>query len=175
VTSEGGFLAFADADRLARGESAFAPIDRRQVDPGPAYVVWQGEGRSDAHRYPWPYQLVAIELVDLAERFPHAVPPTDADADARTGWEIFSRECISCHAVNGDGGRVGPELNVPRSIVEYRPAEQIRAYVRNPQAFRYTTMPAHLHFSEADLDALLAYLRLMSRYQHDPGAPSEEP
>jgi len=174
VLSAGGYVALADADRLARGESPFAPIDRRQLDPGPFYVVWQGEGRSDAHRYPWPYQLVAIELVDLSARFPHAVPPAQAGQDAREGWRLFANECISCHAINGDGGRVGPELNVPRSIVSYRPAEQIRAYIRDPQTFRYTTMPSHRHFSEADLDALLAYLRLMSRHQHDPGAPGAE-
>jgi hypothetical protein len=74
--------------------------------------------------------------------------------------------------VNGEGGRVGPDLNVPQSIVEYRPREQIKAYVRDPQVFRYTTMPSHLHLTDADLDALIAYFEVMRGLKHDPGKPS---
>ena len=63
---------------------------------------------------------------------------------------------------------MGPELNVPRSIVEYRPAEQIRAFIRDPESFRYTSMPAHRHLSDAQLDALLAYFQAMKSRKHDP-------
>ena len=76
-----------------------------------------------------------------------------------------------CHAINGEGGRIGPELNVPRSIVEYRPEHQIREYVRDPGSFRHTSMPAHRHLDEAALDALIAYFRAMSARKHDPGNP----
>jgi cytochrome c1 len=65
---------------------------------------------------------------------------------------------------------VGPDLNVPRSIVEYRPEGQIKAFVRNPQSFRYTTMPAHEHLADEELDHLVAYFRYMSRHKVDPGA-----
>jgi mono/diheme cytochrome c family protein len=169
--AEGGaFLALDDAARVERGASGFEPIDRRQVDAGPFYLVWTGAGRNDAHRYPWPYQLARIESIRFEDRFPHTVPAGAApDSPAQRGFAIFRRECISCHAVNGEGGRVGPELNVPRSIVEYRDPEQLKAYVRNPAAFRYTTMPAHLHLANADLDALVAYFRHMSQRKRDPG------
>ncbi len=43
------------------------------------------------------------------------------------------------------------------------------AYVKNPQSFRYTTMPPHPHLTDADLDALVAYFRAMSALKHDPG------
>ena len=66
-----------------------------------------------------------------------------------------------CHAINGEGGKIGPDLNIPRSIVEYRPAEQIAAYVRDPAAFRYTSMPAHTHLSDSDLAHLIAYFEAM--------------
>jgi len=172
--AEGGaFLALDDAAKLERGESGFEAIDRRQLDAGPFYLVWTGPGRNDAHRYPWPYQLARIEVIRFAERFPHTVPRgAAADDPAQRGFAIFRRECISCHAMNGEGGRVGPELNVPRSIVEYRDAQQIKAYVRDPASFRYTTMPAHLHLSDADLEALVAYFRHMSQHKHDPGPGS---
>ena len=57
---------------------------------------------------------------------------------------------------------------MPRSIVEYRPVAQIKAYIRNPTTFRYGKMPAHPDLSDADLDALIAYFRAMSRAKHDP-------
>jgi mono/diheme cytochrome c family protein len=174
--AEGGaYLALEDADRVARGESGFDPIDRRQVDAGPFYLVWAGPGRSDAHRYPWPYELARIEVTRFEERFPHTVPTgAEAGSAARRGYAIFRRECISCHAMNGEGGRVGPELNVPRSIVEYRDAATIKAYVRDPASFRYTSMPAHLHLGDADLDGLVAYFTYMSERKRDPGPGPRE-
>jgi len=173
LAEPGGWLAFADADLTPQGAApAWQPIERRQVDPAPFYVVWTGAGQDDAHRYPWPYQLVAIEIAPFASRFPHTVPDGEPEAGAAwRGFTIFRSECSACHAINGEGGTVGPELNVPRSIVEYRPAAQIKAYVRDPQSFRYTSMPAHPHLGDADLDALVAYFEAMSQRKHDPHQP----
>jgi mono/diheme cytochrome c family protein len=178
LASEGAWLAFADADVSTGvpGAGDFAPgwepIDRRQVEPAPFYLIWSGAGRNDPHRHPWPYQLVQIEVAPLARLFPHVVPPRAEPGSAvATGFAIFRSQCIACHAINGEGGKVGPDLNIPRSIVEYRPVEQIKAYIRNPQSFRYTTMPAHESLSDAELDAVIAYFRAMSRAKHDPAAP----
>jgi mono/diheme cytochrome c family protein len=169
---DGGWLAFSDADRGTLDAPAWDPIDRRQVDPAPFYVVWANEPQRNTHRYPWPYQLVQIELASLAETYPFTVPANAAPGSPeRAGYEIFRGECIACHSMNGEGGKVGPELNVPRSIVEYRPEAQIREYIRNPASFRYTSMPAHEHLGDAELDALVAYFRTMSRSKRDPGKP----
>jgi mono/diheme cytochrome c family protein len=166
----GGYLAFADADRPAGG---FDPIDYRQADPAPFYVIWKGAGEKDVVRYPWPYQLAEIAVVRVEDRFPHAVPTGAAPGSpAARGFAVFRRSCLQCHAINGDGGRVGPELNVPRSIVEYRPEAQLRAFIRDPQQFRYTQMPANPHLTDADLDALLAYFRHMSQHRFDPLHPA---
>jgi mono/diheme cytochrome c family protein len=172
LAEPGGFLALADAGRGGdAGTPAWEPIDRRQLDPGPFYVVWTRPGQDDPHRYPWPYQLEAVEIASFAARYPHTAPESaERGTIAWEGFAVFRRECIACHAVNGEGGSVGPELNVPRSIVEYRPAAQIKAYVRDPGSFRYTSMPAHLHLSDAELDALVAYFETMSRSKFDPRA-----
>jgi hypothetical protein len=77
--------------------------------------------------------------------------------------------------MNGQGGRVGPDLNVPRSIVEYRPRAQIAAFIRNPESFRYSSMPAHLHLSDLQLEAIIQYFEVMQHQKFDPGsaAPAE--
>lgn len=169
VREAGGYLAFADADRMQGDDPGWEPIDRKQADPGPYYVVWEKPAQRDAHRYPWPYQLAAIELSSFTRRFPHIAPTGVPDGDAAwAGFRIFRGECIACHAINGEGGTIGPDLNVPQSIVEYRPAEQVKAYIRNPQTFRYTSMPSHEYLTPADLDALVAYFRAMRDRKHDP-------
>jgi cytochrome c2 len=165
VSEEGGYLAFADADR----PTGFAPLGRKAVDPGPFYLVWTKPAQRDPNIYPWPYQLDAIEITDLARRYPHTVPRDVKHGSAAwAGFDLFRAECIACHAVNGEGGTVGPDLNIPQSVVEYRPVEQLKRYIRNPASFRYGNMPSHEHLSARDLDALIAYFQVMKTQKHDP-------
>jgi mono/diheme cytochrome c family protein len=173
----GGFVAFADASLVPDAQpgaplpAAFEPIDRRQVDPGPFYVVWQGASQQDPNRHPWPYQLARIEIAPFEREYPHTVPAgVPEGAQAWQGYAVFRADCSACHAVNGEGGKIGPDLNVPRSIVEYRPVEQIKAYVRNPLSFRYTSMPPHPGLTDAQLDALIAYFEAMRARKHDPAS-----
>lgn len=164
----GGYVAFADAD-LPPGR--WEPIDRRQIDPGPFYMVWTDEEQRDAHVHPWPYQLVTIEIAPFGMEFPHVVPTgVTPDSPAWQGFALFKAQCFACHSMNGEGGKVGPDLNMPRSIVEYRPTEQIKAYIRDPESFRFTTMPAHRDLTDAQLDALVAYFEAMKTRKHDPRA-----
>lgn len=174
LADAGAWLAFADAD-LSAGDPrspdfvpVWEPIDRRELDPAPFYLIWSGPEQNDPHRYPWPYQLAELEIAPLARLYPHIEPPA-GNAAARRGFAIFRAQCIHCHAMNREGGTVGPDLNVPRSIVEYRPVEQIKAYIRDPQSFRYTSMPSHEHLGDSELDALVAYFEAMSHAKHDPG------
>lgn len=167
------FLAFGEPGLEAprSGRPRFRPIDRRQIDPAPFYLVWTDVASGDPHEQPWPYQLETIEIAPFEQAFPHTAPNGLPKSHASwRGYALFQASCSACHAINGEGGTVGPDLNVPRSIVEYRPLAQIRGYVRNPQATRYTSMPAHPELSEADLDALIAYFTAMSERKHDPRA-----
>lgn len=177
LAEPGAWLAFADASLTPRAALdadppalRFAPITRRELDPAPFYLVWTGAEQNDPHRHPWPFQLVTIDEVPFARRHPHTVPTGEPPGSpAQRGFSLFRSQCIACHAINGEGGAVGPDLNVPRSIVEYRPVAQIRAFIRDPRSFRYSAMPAHPGLTDADLDALVAYFRAMSARKHDPG------
>lgn len=177
LAETGGWLALADLDEAPAAQAPdptelsdhWEPIGRGGVDPGPFYLVWTGPHQADVHRYPWPYQLAAIEIAGFETLYPHVVPrDVSGEGPASAGFAIFRNECVSCHAINGEGGKVGPDLNVPRSIVEYRPAEQIKAFIRDPRSFRYTSMPSHLHLSARDLDSLVAYFRVMKDQKYDP-------
>lgn len=137
------------------------PIGPQKVNPGPLYMVWRGPDQQDQEAYARPWQLAQIEQVSFADAFPKVVPTGKlGDPVVRKGYETFKAQCVRCHAINRQGGRVGPELNVPQNITEYRPQAQIKAYIKNPKTFRYGNMPAFEHFDEPTLDALVAYLKV---------------
>jgi mono/diheme cytochrome c family protein len=168
LLESGGFLAFADADHAHGDDPGWQPIERKQANPGPYYMVWTLPPGTDWQQYPWPYELTTIEITSLDAAFPHIAPRGAApDSPAQLGFTIFRQQCIACHAINREGGTIGPDLNVPQSIVEYRPVEQIKAYIRNPQTFRYTNMPAHPQLTDAELDGLVAYFSTMKGLKYD--------
>lgn len=160
----GAHLAVRDLD-----EPTWARIGPQRADPSPAYLVWSRASQTDLTTHPRPWQLASIEVARFEDVFPHTFPQGEArDGAAMRGFSIFARECVRCHAINREGGRVGPELNVPQSVVEYRPEAQLRAFIRDPRVFRYSAMPAHPHLSERDLDGLIAYFHAMRARKHDP-------
>jgi len=171
----GGYVAYGEVELMSGPEAPprFSPIERRKLDPAPFYLVWSLSGQNDPHDHPWPFQLNTIEIASFSEAFPRTLPSgLDAEDPGWSGYALFQQFCASCHSINGEGGKIGPDLNVPRSIVEYRPIPQIKAYIRYPEATRYTNMPGHPELGDAELDALIAYFDAMSRRKQDPRAES---
>ena len=154
----GGYIVFEDMEH-----PDWEPIGRNLANPGPFYLVWAKPGQSSAQEYPWPWQLAKIELVRFKDRYP-AVYPADAyrNSGVYAGFLTFKGRCMRCHAMNQQGGMVGPDLNAPQSVTEYRSPEMLKAFIRQPSQFRYTRMPDHTDLSDADLDNLLDYLRHMA-------------
>lgn len=165
----GGYLAIEDVDF-----ADWEPIGPQRANPGPYYLVWRHADQQKLETHPRPWQLASIEIARFESTFPHTAPTGVAPSSpAARGFAIFKQQCILCHAINRQGGRVGPDLNVPMSIVEYRPERQIKDYIRDPRRFRYGAMPAHPHLSDGDLDALVAYFRAMKDRKHDSEAGSK--
>jgi len=163
----GACIAFEDVD----SPSGWDPIGPEKANPGPFYLVWSKPSQSSDKEYPRPYQLATFEIMTFESAFPHTDPKVAKDHPAAHGYSVFKTYCIRCHAINREGGRIGPDLNVPKSIIEYRPEEQIRAYIKNPATFRYGKMPPHLQLTNEDLDGLIAYFRAMHEHPYDPDAP----
>ena len=160
LIEEGGYVAFADLDAPAGWE----PIDRKLTNPGPFYVVWLGAQQGTAQAYPWPWQLAEISIVRFQDQYPAVYPAGAAqDASVMRGYGLFKDRCFRCHAMDGQGGKVGPDLNAPMSVTEYRSPMMIREFIRHPSRYRYTEMPDHEDLSERDLDDLLAYFRHQAR------------
>lgn len=161
----GAYLAFADA------EGAWQPIGAKGAWPGPWYLVWKGEAQQDLVTHPRPWALARIAIERFEDVFPKVVPPA-GDAQVQRGFELFRARCLKCHAVNQQGGTVGPELNVPKNVTEYRDDAFLRAWIRNPFSYRVSVMPASPDLSDGDLDALLAYLRAMATVKVPVAAPA---
>lgn len=163
VTEDGAYVAFEDLD-----VPGWEPIGPQHVSPAPFYLIWKKPEQTNLEAHPRPWQLETIEIARFDAIYPHTSPGEGATPLARRGYDIFRDQCIECHAINREGGRVGPDLNVPQNITEYRPEAQIRAYIKDPTTFRYGKMPAHPGLTDADLDALLAYFHAMKDRKFDP-------
>ena len=152
----GGFLAFRDLD---------APPDQAWPDNiraayAPFYLVWEDIPDED-HHLAWPYGLVQIRLEQAAEAFAALFPQ---DRPGLAGAFLLYREnCLKCHAINGQGGLMGPEFNAPRNITDYWSRENIIAFARDPQSFRTgSKMPPITHLSDADFHQIVDYLQYLA-------------
>lgn len=142
---------------------------------GPFYLVWTNPGAAHISPEQWPFELASIRaLSGVDARFPAIVPDSalPADSPVRHGFAVFKRTCFACHTLNGEGdSKLGPDLNIPYNPTEYLRADLLRGYIRNPQSLRHWPQarmlgfPTQASLSDADLDAVLAYLRYMSKHK----------
>ena len=162
----GAYLAIEDLDA-----PGWEPIGPQRASPAPFYFVWRGAEQQKLETHPRPWQLASIEVARFEVKFPHTVPTGEEPGSrAVVGYGLFRARCFSCHAINREGGRVGPELNVPKNVLEYRTEPEVRAYIKNPLSLRYGNMPPHPDLRDEDLDALVGYLSAMKSRKFDPDA-----
>lgn len=140
----------------------------RTVDLGPFYLIWENLDDEQVlveGDYGWPYQLVSIDLIRSAERFPKLAPPSGAAPSVRAGFAAFRIHCSKCHALNGEGGRIGPELNAPGAPLADREPAWLRTWIESPERIRPNSrMPAlnpRLPDRARVVDDLIAYLDAM--------------
>ena len=163
VLGRRAFLAVRDSDAPAGQDWIGVETTGKTKSVAPFYIVYTDVSATDA-RYKWPYNLVRIRLVSASKELAALLPP---DAPAR-GYELFRVHCLTCHALNGIGGQMGPELNFPKNITEYWWEADIVAFVRNPASYRNgVKMPAitPTQVSNGELNEVLKYLKFMAGHK----------
>jgi mono/diheme cytochrome c family protein len=144
---------------------------------GPFYLVWTNPGASDISSEQWPFQVDTLRFVpSWASKYPSLAVGDDVPVTSpiRAGEAIFARQCMVCHQLGGAGdAKVGPDLNVPRSPTEYFEPWALRAYIRSPASIRSWPEMKMNGFdqnalSDADLDAIIAYLGYMAGRRKGP-------
>lgn len=150
---------------------AWPVLGKADGDAGPFYIVWTHPQAAGISPEQWPYKLTMIrKLGDIATRFPAILPDPalPPDSEVRRGFALFQHTCFACHTMNGEGdARLGPDLNLPHNPTEYLRGDLLRAFIRNPQSLRRwpqakMTGLDRQALSDAELDAVLAYLRHMA-------------
>lgn len=156
------FLAFQDVD--APKGSKWEPIvkDGNEMNAEPFYIVYPSDSEKDS-RYKWPYNLVKIYLEPLNKSTLELYPLKNRKLE--TGYNLFQKHCITCHAINGIGGTMGPELNYPKSVTEYWKENELVNYIVNPASFRNKVKMPTLGITKQQSQEIVDYLKYMSEYK----------
>jgi cytochrome c2 len=165
VSSEPVFIDFRIRDILSRPNGQIAMVTEERAGGGNLILMRaRAEGRDSA-----PFQVA-----DMRERNSRQTQAEPATA-AESGRQVFEQACATCHSLSG-AASAGPPLNgvVGRDIgsiegFAYSDAlahaggdwtpRRLRSFLANPSAdFAGSTMPES-GLSEAQADAVIAYLR----------------
>ncbi|WP_420992414.1 c-type cytochrome [Cupriavidus sp. 30B13] len=138
---------------------------------GPFYLVWLDPAASGVRSEQWPFQVASMRAVPArGAEWPQLKVGDEVPAGSpiRKGSVLVAAQCMVCHQLNGIGdASVGPDLNRPHNPTDYFQPWALKAFIRNPRAVRAwpeMKMPAFApqSLSDADIDAIVAYLAYMS-------------
>lgn len=85
---------------------------------------------------------------------------------AAQGQEVFQKSCIGCHAVGGQGGKAGPNLDgfadrkTIAGILDYTD-ENLKKWLKDPQAVKPGNKMVINELSDQEVDALVEYLNTL--------------
>lgn len=157
MKEKGGYIVFSDRDY-----EGWEPVGKQEANPGPFYLVWTGKEQTTEEGYPWPWQIASVNLMRFRDQYPLVYPKGAPEESAvNRGYKIFKRRCVRCHSMNGQGGKVGPDLNAPKSIITYRSEYMVKEMIKHPSQYRYTHMPDHPDLTDRDLEDIIAYFTYM--------------
>lgn len=136
----GAYMVFARAD----GQPFAVDVKSQQesdVSLAPFYLVWDNLKNPNllgSNSYAWPYQVFRMELVSGAML--QSLLPADATPAVKAGFEAFNNNCLSCHNINGLGGRkFGMDI---RQSIKGRSRSELFDWIDNPLGInKFTAMP----------------------------------
>jgi putative membrane-bound dehydrogenase-like protein len=103
---------------MRRGEWAMTlldAIDKQQISKGDlAAEHWsqlkQNPNRAVARRAERLAEITATVSADREQIVKKLLPLAKERGDATRGKDVFTAQCATCHTLNGQGGRIGPDL-----------------------------------------------------------------
>lgn len=156
------FIAISDVDAPKGKLWSDIIKDGHPMKAAPFYLIYQGISAKDAN-FKWPYNLIKIQIIPEIENMTILAPE---DPKAQAGFELFTKHCVTCHAINKIGGTMGPELNYPKNVTEYWKEQQLRDFILNPASFRHgVKMPKIVNLSPKEIDEIIVYLHDMSEHK----------
>jgi len=158
------YLVFRDTE-VKEGKWESFEHGKEKITPGPFYLVWQ----NPTEEAQWPYQIIGLEQIDFSKKYSKIFPPElkKLSGSTRRGFNIFRNHCLKCHSINLEGGELGPELNIPKNITEYRNKKYLMAFISDSNTYRFkSTMPPFKDvLTKKQIDEVLAYISWMKKFK----------
>ncbi len=119
-----------------------------------------------SHKRPWGVNHLQWVVADQALSSLSQGPWADLSPRAIAGRTLWIESCFSCHTGPGDqigGTKSARPFEVLRALALYN-EPYVRTYIRSPKALNaQAKMTPHPHYTDPELDALLAFLRAEPR------------
>jgi cytochrome c2 len=154
------FLAFKDVDAPKDSNWETIVKNGNEMNADPFYLVYTSTPK-DNQEYKWPYNVIKFRLESKNKNI-EALRPKD-DQKAMKGFALYQKHCITCHAINGIGGEMGPELNYPKSVTEYWKENELVDYIIDPASFRHKVKMPTLGINKQQSEEIVYYLKYMSK------------
>lgn len=163
------------AERALEDPFTAKSSDGKLIRLDPYYLVWDNlrhpELRASGAKG-WPYRVRELEVASAEAHLEALALGPEASPAARRGKQAFVKHCVACHAISGAGGKVGPDLNAPVSVVDLFRPKWLRTWLLDPQSIRPGTampgIPSGAKDRPAIADDLIAYLRARRAASSEP-------
>ena len=160
VINSKAYLAIRDKDAPAGEDWTTLQKGPETKKIAPFYICYT-DVKGDDPSYKWPYNLVRISLTSASKETAALFPKND-DSVVK-GYGLFKTHCLTCHALNGVGGTLGPELNKPKSVTEYWKSEDLKAFIANPASYRDRVKMPNLGLKKKEIEEIVGYLSYMAK------------
>lgn len=157
LLSADSYLAISDVDAPKGSDWERIYKDGHEMKAAPFYIVYKGVSVKDGS-YKWPYNVVKLHFVPANNDIELIFPK---EKNAESGYKLFQRHCKTCHSINGIGGTMGPELNVPKNVTEYWKENDLEAFIKNPASYRKNVKMPTLTISKKEISEIVYYLNVM--------------